>query len=1316
MNEQSPNGSLKRAVTLSVSAAALAAAGALSSAVAAPAIPSPAALLPQHVGGMLGFLGGRESNNDSKLKDVIREELADAGVSDVPLHPADGAFDEQVHTPPHGAQDSSHFLALLRQFAPQAGGWSSVPGTAFDGVRLPDTEATALGIRGTDGSRAVLTNNNGAAYDRESQVLYFWGGGGSSYGGNEVYRLNLETLQPEQIGAPSALTQPVEGAGGASCVVPSDGPAASSTYDGIVWSEVTQTLFVFPSDRFCPDTTVPAESVWEFNPSDGSWAAVAGLGSIQGPVAAEYEQATDKIWIVTPGTPAKLQSFDPLTGTVSEGDDLGIDLASAGNAVMRGTTGDLLLLAAEGVYEIPIASPATARRLGDVPAEIDPRAGLSFDAMTDRLVVWTGGQEIRTFDPSAAEWQTFTPPSGPEGEPGPVLSKWVSIPELSIFAGYHDPAEGLWLYRLPAKLPGGQPSNRAPIADAGTDASVPVRATYTLSGSNSVDPDHDSLTFAWQIVQKPPSSTATLGAVTASESSFVPDTVGQYVLRLTVSDGTLLDTDTVTLSAANTAPQANAGRDRYVSVGSSVVLDGTNSSDPNQDSLSYAWTLVSKPSGSTATLQNSASARPSVTHDVAGAFVIQLVVSDGIVNSAADTVRITAAAEGTPIGGSGNPGDLTELAGSLPAPGAWTLIPNTAFDLVRLSAQETEAAGVQGATGSRSVLLAWNGAAFDETENTLYFFGGGHADYGGNEVYSLDLRTIDLRRRTDPSPLTDRQSIPGTCAPQTGPAAPHTYGGFVWSAATGSAFQFSRMGYAPYGSDCPGWTDNWISEFNPNADSWSRVSPSNAEAVDDAVDQAISYPMCAESDKTGLIYCLSAAQQSPLYVYDPARREMVCRSNRTTDRYLMTGTGVYHDGYLYYSSSGINRIYVDDLNASNCEFAEDEVVAPMIPDISNGFGFQFRGDAIFAWNGNERVWKWALDESTFWTQLAPASASAPRLLYPGATAVYSKWVYLADLDVFAGYNNPEEGLWLYQPGNAAQIDDQLNAAKAALQAQGFQCSDDVGGWRCPSLQDAVDATPAGGTLTMTKGIYNQCAKIIKPIVLDGNGSHVKQASCDGKGTFLLTEEADNSTIKNVECSNSERCVRREVPSITLQNVYFHDSDYGFQGRKGTAWGVGTAGYVGTITIEDSVFRRLGKGGQAHAIYAEQVDQLIIRRSKFLCSKEGDHEIKTGARLTLIEDTTIDSEDCVDSRAIDAFNGGELIIRRSTLVEGVNSENRQIIGYNWERRAQFPVNRVEITDSAFVCNQTASIIRWGTPGPSSIVFNNNTLTGSCIDVP
>lgn len=102
------------------------------------------------------------------------------------------------------------------------------------------------------------------------------------------------------------------------------------------------------------------------------------------------------------------------------------------------------------------------------------------------------------------------------------------------------------------------------------------------------------------------------------------------------------DAETIIADAvADDRPEANAGEDQSVAVGETVLLDGSASSDPNGDALTFGWTLVSKPDGSTASLADADTATPSFVADLAGEYEVMLVVSDGTLSDD-DTVVITA--------------------------------------------------------------------------------------------------------------------------------------------------------------------------------------------------------------------------------------------------------------------------------------------------------------------------------------------------------------------------------------------------------------------------------------------------------------------------------------------------------------------------------------------------------------------------------------------------------------------------------------------------------------------------------------------------
>jgi hypothetical protein len=112
----------------------------------------------------------------------------------------------------------------------------------------------------------------------------------------------------------------------------------------------------------------------------------------------------------------------------------------------------------------------------------------------------------------------------------------------------------------------------------------------------------------------------------------------------------------------NSAPVANAGTSQNVAVSTLVTLNGTGSTDADKDTLTYAWTLISKPAGSSASLPSATASQPSFTPDVVGDYVASLVVSDGKASSA--TSNITVSARAVPF--SSLPPASTPTEGTLP--------------------------------------------------------------------------------------------------------------------------------------------------------------------------------------------------------------------------------------------------------------------------------------------------------------------------------------------------------------------------------------------------------------------------------------------------------------------------------------------------------------------------------------------------------------------------------------------------------------------------------------------------------------------------
>jgi RHS repeat-associated protein len=183
--------------------------------------------------------------------------------------------------------------------------------------------------------------------------------------------------------------------------------------------------------------------------------------------------------------------------------------------------------------------------------------------------------------------------------------------------------------------------NSPPVADAGNDQSATVTTLITLDGSGSFDVDGDTLTYQWSLTA-PVGSSATLSSTTVIRPTFTIDKTGTYTAQLIVNDGTVNSApDTVVISTTNSKPVADAGDAQTVRVNSLVTLDGRDSSDVDGDTLTYRWAIISAPTDSTATLSSTTVAQPTFTADKPGDYTIQLIVNDGTVDSAPDTVVIS---------------------------------------------------------------------------------------------------------------------------------------------------------------------------------------------------------------------------------------------------------------------------------------------------------------------------------------------------------------------------------------------------------------------------------------------------------------------------------------------------------------------------------------------------------------------------------------------------------------------------------------------------------------------------------------------------
>lgn len=209
-------------------------------------------------------------------------------------------------------------------------------------------------------------------------------------------------------------------------------------------------------------------------------------------------------------------------------------------------------------------------------------------------------------------------------------------------------------------------SNSMPVAIVGRDQNVVFGSStvVTLDGTYSTDADKDQITYEWALFDRPPGSAAKISdqEKTSPRPTFIADVKGRYVAHLTVSDGKTksecdLDLNKVirpqclafvTADVVNVQPIARAGDDKNVAINSLVSLDGTTSTDDNNDTLTYKWNWMHSANTTPPTLSSDTSPKPTFTPTVAGLYVLTLVVNDGkgltSSTSSPDPIAITVSA------------------------------------------------------------------------------------------------------------------------------------------------------------------------------------------------------------------------------------------------------------------------------------------------------------------------------------------------------------------------------------------------------------------------------------------------------------------------------------------------------------------------------------------------------------------------------------------------------------------------------------------------------------------------------------------------
>ena len=203
-----------------------------------------------------------------------------------------------------------------------------------------------------------------------------------------------------------------------------------------------------------------------------------------------------------------------------------------------------------------------------------------------------------------------------------------------------------------------------PTASISPLANSHVGVAVQLDGSQSVSlRSSNPLSYAWSFTALPPRSQAKLNDGHLAKPSFTPDVAGTYALMLTVDDGILASSATVTVTvnddcrptvtvkpASETPPQV--GQTAGFSVTPLTSCGGSTI-------VAYQWSIASAPAGSSAKILLATTARPSFAPDVRGDYDLVVQVTDSLgltsdMNDPTSHFRITtqACGDNSPVVGS----------------------------------------------------------------------------------------------------------------------------------------------------------------------------------------------------------------------------------------------------------------------------------------------------------------------------------------------------------------------------------------------------------------------------------------------------------------------------------------------------------------------------------------------------------------------------------------------------------------------------------------------------------------------------------------
>ena len=329
---------------------------------------------------------------------------------------------------------------------------------------------------------------------------------------------------------------------------------------------------------------------------------------------------------------------------------------------------------------------------------------------------------------------------------------------------------------------------------------------------------------------------------------------------------------------------------------------------------------------------------------------------------------------------------------NLPA-NTWYEVPNSKMSAV--TPAEGQFAGTWGIVGPASVIVAWGGGAYDTKRDRLILWGGGHADYYGNELYAFDVKTLTWERITDPfvNPVLGQEvNADGT------PNSRHTYGGLAYIE---HADRFFGIGGSLAGSGFDPCWRTWT--FNFDTELWTNRSPSTNPVV--GYDCYAAYD--PESKK---IWWQGGGSWGGLWDYDYDSNTW---AKHNDDNFPSLGNAVdTKRGLLFSIGAGgeaTGGVCVYDIRGGNYTRQVWTTTGgdAFVSKKAVGLAYDPKSDRIVGWHGGG---VYALNPDTkAWDVYNPSGEPTP----PGQ-GTYGRWRYIPSVNAFITVTGINDNVHFYK--------------------------------------------------------------------------------------------------------------------------------------------------------------------------------------------------------------------------------------------------------------------------------------------------------------